>query len=94
MVKLSRFLLIVVYMGYLVNAGLMLIILPWSKTWGLLLSRLPLATAGLLDSPWIRGIFAAFGVLHLMLVAWELINPTLLAPVTTTHTPSQKDGQS
>ena len=92
--KLSRFLLIVLYMGYLVNAGLMLIILPWSKTWGLLLSRFPLATAGLLDSPWVRGVLAAFGVLHLMLVAWELINPTLLAPVTPAQTRSQKDGQS
>ena len=92
--KLSRFLLIILYMGYLVNAGLMLIILPWSKAWGLLLSRFPLATAGLLDSPWMRGILAAFGVLHLMLVAWELINPTLLAPVTAAQTTSQKDGQS
>lgn len=92
--KLSRFFLIVIYMGYLVNAGLMLIILPWSKTWGLLLSRFPMGTASVLDSPWIRGILTAFGVLHLMLVAWELINPTLLAPVTSAQTPSQKDGQS
>jgi hypothetical protein len=94
LVKLSRFLLIVLYMGYLVNAGLMLIMLPWSKTWGLLLSRFPSAAAGVLDSPGIRGILTAFGVLHLMLVAWELINPTLLAPVTAAQTPSQKDVQS
>jgi hypothetical protein len=93
-VKLSRFFLIVIYMGYLVNAGLMLIILPWSKTWGLLLSRFPMGTASLLDSPWLRGALTAFGVLHLMLVAWELINPTLLAPATAVQTPSQKDGQS
>ena len=94
MVKLSRFLLIVVYLGYLVNAGLMLIILPWSLTWGLLLSRFPLAIAGLLDSPWFRGLLAAFGVLHLMLVAWELFNPTLLTPMAVTQTPSQKDAKS
>ena len=92
--KLSRFFLIVLYMGYLVNAGLTLILLPWSRTWGLLLTRLPMATASLLDSPWIRGILAAFGVLHLMLVAWELINPTLLAPGTASQPTSQKDGQS
>ena len=92
--KLSRFLLIALYLGYLVNAGLMLIILPWSVTWGLLLSRFPLETAGLLDLPWIRGLLTAFGVLHLMLVAWELINPTLLAPSAPVQTPSQKDGQS
>jgi hypothetical protein len=94
LVKLSRFLLIVIYMGYLVNAGLMLIMLPWSATWGLLLSRFPLAVAGVFDQPWIRGILTAFGVLHLMLVAWELINPTLLAPVSAAQTPSQKDAHS
>jgi len=79
-VKLSRFLLIVLYMGYLVNAGLMLVLLPWSRAWGLLLTRLSPATASLLDSPLIRGLLSAFGVLHLMLVAWELIHPTLLTP--------------
>ena len=92
--RLSRFLLIVLYMGYLVNAGLMLIIVPWSKTWGLLLSRFPMGTAALLDSPPIRGVLTAFGVLHLMLVAWELINPTLLTPTRAVQTPSQKDGQT
>ena len=94
MVKLNRFLLIVLYLGYLVNAGLMLIILPWSMPWGLLLSRFPSSIAFLLDSPWFRGLLTAFGVLHLMLVAWELINPTLLTPVNRDPTPSQKGGQS
>jgi hypothetical protein len=93
-VKVSRFLLIVVYMGYLVNAGLMLILLPWSKTWGLLLARFPTSTAIFLDSPWIRGVLAAFGILHLMLVAWELINPTLLTPTAGVQTQSQKGNQS
>lgn len=81
-------------MGYLVNAGLMLIMLPWSKTWGLLMSRFPIAAASLLDSPWIRGVLTAFGVLHLMLVVWELLNPTLLAPIATAQSTSQKDLQS
>jgi hypothetical protein len=93
-VKLSRFFLIVLYMGYLVNAGLTFILLPWSRTWGLLLARLPMATASLLDAPWIRGFLAAFGVLHLMLVAWELINPTLLAPGSASQPTSQNDGRS
>jgi hypothetical protein len=70
--------LIVVYMGYLVNAGLLLILLPWSAAWGLLLTRFPTSLAVALDAPWIRGVLTAFGVLHLLLVAWELINPTLL----------------
>lgn len=78
MVRPTRFLLIVVYMGYLVNAGLLLILLPWSRAWGLLLTRFPTSVATTLDAPWIRGVLSAFGVLHLLLVAWELINPTLL----------------
>jgi hypothetical protein len=93
-VKLSRFFLIVIYMGYLVNAGLLFIILPWSKTWGLLLSRFPMATSALLDSPPVRGVLTAFGVLHLLLVVCELVNPTLLTPTHTVQTPSQKNGQS
>jgi hypothetical protein len=89
LVKLSRFLLIVLYMGYLVNAGLMLILLPWSRAWGILLTRLPPATATLLDSPLIRGVLSAFGVLHFILVAWELIHPTLLTPAPDTQIESQ-----
>jgi hypothetical protein len=89
-VKLSRFFLIVLYMGYLVNAGLMLVLLPWSRTWGLLLTRFSPATASLLDSPLFRGLLSAFGVLHLMLVAWELIHPTLLTPASEIPDGSQK----
>ncbi len=78
--KPTRFLLIVVYMGYLVNAGLLLVLLPWSRAWGLLLTRFPTAVATVLDAPSVRGLLTGFGVLHLLLVVWELINPTLLTP--------------
>jgi hypothetical protein len=93
-VKLGRFFLIVLYMGYLVNAGLMLILLPWSRAWGLLLTRFPPGSAAILDLPWIRGALSAFGVLHLLLVAWELINPTLLAPPKAAKTESQNHQRS
>ena len=76
----TRFLAIVVYMAYLVNAGLLLVLLPWSQAWGRVLTHLPLSSATLLDSPWMRGLISAFGLLHLLLVVWELINPTLLTP--------------
>jgi hypothetical protein len=79
-VKPGRFILIVIYMGYMVNAGLMLILLPWSRAWGLLLTRFPISIASYLDAPWFRGLLSAFGVLHLVMVTWELINPTLLSP--------------
>jgi hypothetical protein len=42
-----------------------------------------------LDSPWFRGMLAAFGFLHLLLVAWELICPTLLTTATPAKTESQ-----
>jgi hypothetical protein len=79
-VKLSRFALIVLYMAYLINVGLLLILLPWSSTWGRLLTSLPIHLAWVLDQPWVRGLIAAFGGLHLLLVTWELVNPTLLIP--------------
>jgi hypothetical protein len=81
-------------MGYLVNAGLMLILLPWSNAWGLLLTSFPPSTSILLDTPWFRGLLSAFGVLHLMLVLWELFDPTLLVQTLQTKTESQNNNQS
>ena len=93
-VKLSRILLIVLYMGYLVNAGLILILLPWSRAWGRMLSEFSPTTSALLDTPWLRGLLSAFGALHLMLVAWELVHPTLLEKRDVLQTESQNSRQS
>jgi hypothetical protein len=79
-VTLGRFLVIVVYVGYLVNAGLFMLLVPWSRAWGLLLTSLPVGVTPLLDSPWFRGLLSAFGFLHLLLVLWELVHPTILGP--------------
>jgi hypothetical protein len=79
-VTLGRFLVIVVYVGYLVNAGLFMLLVPWSRAWGLLLTSLPVGLTPLLDSPWFRGMLSAFGLLHLLLVLWELVHPTILGP--------------
>lgn len=78
--KLLRFLLIVVYMGYLVNAGLLFVVLPWSSVWGLMLASFPTTFSAVLDLPWLRGALSAFGALHLLLVVLELLDPSLLAP--------------
>lgn len=75
-------------MGYLVNVGLLLVMLPWSQVWGVLLTMFPVSIASVLDQPWFRGLLSAFGVLHLLLVVWELVHPTLLTP------PPQKALQS
>ncbi len=76
-----RFLIIVVYIGYLVNVGLLFIVVPWSQVWGLLLTMCPTRIAAVLGLPWVRGALSAFGALHLLLVGWELLHPTLLTPL-------------
>jgi hypothetical protein len=78
LVKLLRFLIIVVYIGYLVNVGLLFALLPWSRAWGMLMTMFPPEATTILDAPWARGALSAFGVLHLLLVVWEVINPASL----------------
>ncbi len=92
--KLSRFALIVLYMAYLVNVGLLFILLPWSHAWGRLLASLPIHFAWVLDQPWVRGVIAAFGALHLLLVIWELVNPTLLIPPASSTPKSRESSTS
>jgi hypothetical protein len=75
-----RFLTIVVYIGYLVNVGLLFVVVPWSQVWGLMLTMCPTRMAAVLGLPWVRGLLSAFGALHLLLVLWELLHPTLLTP--------------
>lgn len=84
-----RFLAIVIYIGYLVNVGLLFVVLPWSEVWGLVLTMCPTRLAASLDLPWVRGGLSAFGVLHLLLVAWELVRPTLLTPLRLKENESQ-----
>jgi len=93
-VKLGRFFAIVIYIGYLVNVGLFLLLVPWSRAWGVLVTRFPLAASGLLDSPWFRGLLSAFGLLHLLMVVWELLNPTLLTPGSESPSVSQDSNPS
>ena len=73
-VKAFRLLLVVLYIGYLVQVGLLMIWLPWSKLWALLMVQLPQTAAWFLDSPAVRGSITAFGVLHLAMVVAELID--------------------
>jgi hypothetical protein len=93
-VKPGRFLLIVLYMGYLVNVGLLLILMPWSRVWGLVMTRFPVVMAAVMDSPWFRGTLSAFGALHLVLVVWELVHPTLLATADESPLDSQDSRRS
>jgi hypothetical protein len=74
-VKALRFLLLILYAGYLVNVGLLMVMLPWSAAWGQIIAQFPFAVAAFLDAPWLRGMLSAFGVLHLLLVVWEIVSP-------------------
>ena len=52
------------------------------------------AASVVLDSPWFRGLLSAFGLLHLLMVVWELLNPTLLTPGSETRPASQDSNHS
>ncbi len=59
---------------YFLEAGLFLVLAPWSRFW---LRRVvlpsPDSVAPLLASPWFRGFVAGLGVLHLILAVRELL---------------------
>lgn len=65
----------VLYTGYLVYAGLTLVLLPWHDAWDLLILRAPYHWAVTLDQPWVRGLISSFGVLHLAIVTAEIALP-------------------
>jgi len=68
------------YVGYLVQAGLAMLLLPWSPLWEHLVAQTPPLLSSLLDLPALRGAISGFGLVHLLLVATELV----LAPVSRT----------
>lgn len=72
--RLPRLLLTAIYIGYLVQVGLLMIIVPWSAVWRLLMSRIPPSAAWFLDAPASRGALSALGVLHLLLVVAEVVH--------------------
>jgi hypothetical protein len=94
LVNLLRFFLIVLYIGYLVNVGLIFIVVPWSQVWGLVLTMLPTELGAFFGLPAVRGALSAFGVLHLLLVLRELVQPTLLTPFRPPGSESQDVGGS
>lgn len=67
-----RLLLMVAYISYLVQVGMLMVWLPWSRLWPLLLTKMPVSVALVLDAPAVRGGLTAFGILHLVMVAVEL----------------------
>jgi hypothetical protein len=67
--SLFRFLFVV----YCLEAGLFLLISPWTDAWERLAMLLPgglLRTA--LAAPWMRGLFSGFGAAHLVWAAHDV----------------------
>ena len=81
--RVVRFLGLLLYIGYLVQVGLAMLLLPWSLVWPFLVAQMPPAAGAVLDLPSVRGAISGFGLVHLLLVVTELI----LAPGS--HPPEQ-----
>ncbi len=72
-----RLFLLLIYVGYLVDIGLLMLLVPWSSAWGIVISVLPVWAMPVFDAPAIRGMISAFGALHLALVTFELFAPSI-----------------
>lgn len=73
--RLLRLLGISFWAGYLVYAGLAMLLVPWSELWPGLIRQLPPDLGIVLDHPAVRGAISGFGALHLLLVVRELVSP-------------------
>jgi hypothetical protein len=73
-VKVARWLLLIAYVGYLMQMGLLMVTLPWSKAWSPLLLGFPNPIASFLQMPAGRGLITAFGVLHFLMVVLEFLH--------------------
>jgi hypothetical protein len=76
-VRVLKILLTVVYASYLVNVGLVMLLLPWSELWSQVVLIAPYRVALVLDEPAVRGLLSAFGLLHLVLLVAEFVHPSV-----------------
>ncbi|MCP4897665.1 MAG: hypothetical protein GY906_11895 [bacterium] len=72
--KIVRWILLVLYVGYLTQVGLTLLMLPWMPLWSFILLKLPLELTPFLQSPMTRGVVSAFGLLHLLMIVLEFLH--------------------
>jgi hypothetical protein len=57
----------ILFVVYCVEAGLLLVVAPWTPTWSRLSDLLPLGLARqLLLAPALRGLVSGFGLVHLV----------------------------
>lgn len=60
------------FVFYCTTVGVVLIWLPWTPGWEVIVSSLPWSTFGWLESPLARGCLSGFGLVHLVWVANDL----------------------
>ena len=75
-----------IFILYCLEAGVLLLFIPWSPFWDRTLIQIPfewVRTAGL--HPWVRGAVSGFGVVHLI---WALHDLISLLPRRRRHPPA------
>jgi hypothetical protein len=60
------------FLVYCVEAGLFLVLAPWSSSWDRIALQLPFAVLrALFAAQWFRGLLTGFGMVHLLWVAHD-----------------------
>ena len=60
------------FLVYCVEAGLFLMLAPWTSSWDRIALQLPIAALrGLFAADWFRGLLTGFGLVHLLWVAHD-----------------------
>jgi hypothetical protein len=69
----------ILFVLYCVEAGVFLVLAPWSPVWGRTLAQLPISTTlqNLLQQPLVRGAVTGFGLVHLV---WAIHDLQVLIP--------------
>ena len=82
--RLLRF----VFVLYCTSVGGVLVTLPWSMSWNIMITHLPRVVSSWLEEPMIRGLLSGFGLVHLV---WALHDVAALGrpPVTAQPIPAQ-----
>ncbi|MEL7060080.1 MAG: hypothetical protein AAGN46_08650 [Acidobacteriota bacterium] len=82
-------LLQLVFIVYCAAVGTMLILIPWSPGWDLMVARLHHPSFSVLGGPWVRGGLSGFGVVHLVWCGHD-VDHLLRRATAVAHPPSER----
>lgn len=86
--KIFRF----VFFLYCTSVGTILVMLPWSPSWSLLVDHLPAWGLEFLKAPWMRGGLSGFGLVHLVWGLYDL--SSLLSAFSAPHDLRASEGKT